>query len=260
MERIGINQDTEDDKPIETDIFSDPDQGFPICITKKKDDKDKYVYTLDKESLRMNEDWSKFWARTKITDEQWAEWEKQESLTDLYTECYTTRDFDLAMNGLAIFDKQYKYNIFQNEEFMQLATELRSKLKEPEKKEDKEEESPSNAVGKSGTADIEKVFDSENSKNVKEWPKFKCKKFLKNYVVSNYDGADQEPYLQEIEKLTIEGLHVWCQLGVDEEELPVLNSKAADDVEAPDDVEVVKEESTINKEINKVVERPRRQR
>lgn len=255
MERLVLSEDS-DEAPIETDVFSDPNEGYPLIITKTKNDKGKYDYVIEKENLRRGENWDKFFERTKITDAQWAEWEKQESLTELYTDCYTTRDFELAMNGLQIFDKLYKYNIFENDEFQQLAKELKSKLREPEKKEESE-----NKVGKSGTEDIDKAFDSENSKNVEDWPKFKCKKFLKNYVVANYDGEDQEPYLQEIEKLDMKDLHVWCELAVKEEELPYLVPEESDeDIVVPEDVEVVEEESTVERAIETVINRPRRQR
>lgn len=249
MERLVLIMD-DSEEPIDTDIFSDPNEGFPVIITKTKNDKGKFEYTIDKENLRRGEDWNKFFERTRITDAQWAEWEKQESLTELYTDCYTTRDFDLAMNGLAIFDKQHKYDIFENDEFIQLAKELRSKLKELEKKEEAE-----NNVGKSGTEDIDKTFDAENSKDIKDWPKFKCKKYLKNYIVSNYDD-DQEKYLQKVESLSIEDLHSWCELAVAEEELPEVDS----DIEPPEDTESSQEENTIDESINRVVNRPRRQR
>jgi hypothetical protein len=229
-----------------------------LIITKTKNDKGKYDYVIEKENLRRGENWDKFFERTKITDAQWAEWEKQESLTELYTDCYTTRDFELAMNGLQIFDKQYKYNIFENDEFQQLAKELKSKLREPDKKEESE-----NKVGKSGTDDIDKVFEKEDSKDITEWPKFKCKKFLKNYVVANYDGEDQEPYLQEIEKLDMKDLHAWCELASKEEELPYLEQEETEvdeDIVVPEDVEVVEEESTVEKAIETVINRPRRQR
>lgn len=255
MERLVLSEDS-DEAPIETDVFSDPNEGYPLIITKTKNDKGKYDYVIEKENLRRGENWDKFFERTKITDAQWAEWEKQESLTELYTDCYTTRDFELAMNGLQIFDKLYKYNIFENDEFQQLAKELKSKLREPDKKEESE-----NKVGKSGTDDIDKVFEKEDSKDITEWPKFKCKKFLKNYVVANYDGEDQEPYLQEIEKLDMKDLHAWCELAVKEEELPYLVPEESDeDIVVPEDVEVVEEESTVEKAIETVINRPRRQR
>lgn len=255
MERLVLSEDS-DEAPIETDVFSDPNEGYPLIITKTKNDKGKYDYVIEKENLRRGENWDKFFERTKITDAQWAEWEKQESLTELYTDCYTTRDFELAMNGLQIFDKQYKYNIFENDEFQQLAKELKSKLREPDKKEESE-----NKVGKSGTDDIDKVFEKEDSKDITEWPKFKCKKFLKNYVVANYDGEDQEPYLQEIEKLDMKDLHAWCELASKEEELPYLVPEESDeDIVVPEDVEVVEEESTVEKAIETVINRPRRQR
>jgi hypothetical protein len=257
MERLVLSEDS-DEAPIETDVFSDPNEGYPLIITKTKNDKGKYDYVIEKENLRRGENWDKFFERTKITDAQWAEWEKQESLTELYTDCYTTRDFELAMNGLQIFDKQYKYNIFENDEFQQLAKELKSKLREPDKKEESE-----NKVGKSGTDDIDKVFEKEDSKDITEWPKFKCKKFLKNYVVANYDGEDQEPYLQEIEKLDMKDLHAWCELASKEEELPYLEQEETEvdeDIVVPEDVEVVEEESTVEKAIETVINRPRRQR
>lgn len=257
MERLVLSEDS-DEAPIETDVFSDPNEGYPLIITKTKNDKGKYDYVIEKENLRRGENWDKFFDRTKITDAQWAEWEKQESLAELYTDCYTTKDFELAMNGLQIFDKQYKYNIFENDEFQQLAKELKSKLREPEKKEESE-----NKVGKSGTDDIDKVFEKEDSKDITEWPKFKCKKFLKNYVVANYDGEDQEPYLQKIEKLEMKDLHAWCELASKEEELPYLEqeeTEADEDIVVPGDVEVVEEESTVEKAIETVINRPRRQR
>lgn len=54
----------------------------------------------------------------KITDAELIDFESKPSLRSLYIDSYTTKDLELALNGLRQFEKQNpEFNILATEEF-----------------------------------------------------------------------------------------------------------------------------------------------
>jgi hypothetical protein len=105
------NQET--NQPINTDIFTDPTNGCTLILTvdSSKSGADKYGVTLRAK-------------RVPVKDENYEIWDKQKSLENLYVDSYTTKDFELAIEGLENFDKKSGFGIFQTEAFLDVAEEL----------------------------------------------------------------------------------------------------------------------------------------
>lgn len=130
MEKLAATEDVNDVMAV--DPFSDPNEGFPLIITKEKGrdkagkETGKWEHTISKDepSRTLRESWNEFFERTAVTDEQLLEFLKQKPLSELYGLVYTKRDWDLAMDGLRRFDAEYKYKIFENEEFLEQLAEL----------------------------------------------------------------------------------------------------------------------------------------
>lgn len=96
LNKLGI--DEENGKPIKVDIFSDPDTGYPIMITKDPDaaPKDKYVLSLVTQGVTTG--------KYALTDEELEAFLQLDSLNKLYEDNYTYTDFQKALDGLRIFD------------------------------------------------------------------------------------------------------------------------------------------------------------
>ena len=234
MNKISLNKT--DDDVMAIDIFSDPDEGFPLIISKGKEkdknSKEKTVYDISSEDLKKGESWDTFYKRVSISDKQLMELSEAKSLQELYVGNYSKRDFDLAIDGLRRFDEEYKYNVFDNDDFL---TELEAIAETvPEKKEEEVKENK----------DLDKVFDRENPKNTSKSdskeepvPPIMMKKFLRQYISENY-GDDQQ-----LPELTKEQLKQWYDLAQEGDELPF------DEIEQPEEQQ--QEESEPEVQLNK---------
>lgn len=109
----------EDGVPIEIDPFSNPMEGYPLLITKGKNDSGKTEYIIDKEmpSRLKKETYDDFFERTAITDEQLEELDGKKPLNDSYTNSYKLSDFEFQMDGLQRFDDKHGYGILDLAEF-----------------------------------------------------------------------------------------------------------------------------------------------
>jgi hypothetical protein len=250
MDKITAKIEEEETEPLDRDPFSNPDEGYPLTIDKDEaTDKSgkklpgKWDYTIDRLTPKKRQSWDDFCEEHMVTDEQLKDLKEKESLRELYVDVYTTRDFDLALNGLHIFDKRYKYNIFENDEFIKELIEIQALVPEP-KKDD--------------TSDIDKAFEGKVKKageDVKNWNKRKCKEHLKAYVLDTFDDERTENYLDTIEEFDIDQLQEWCTIVESGKKLPELNSKGAD-VKAPDGTQ--SSESSEEDELTKLTANRRR--
>lgn len=129
--------------PITIDVFSGADDGKAVQIVWNKEEPDnrkKYEPTLLYES-----DW-------KLTDEELAEFDELEPLEALYTQCFTSSDFEKQISGLQYFDDKFGFGIFQHDDFLAIAEEITEYLEAnvfPEtdsKKGSEEEETPPNPL------------------------------------------------------------------------------------------------------------------
>ena len=238
MDKITAAIEEEEKEILDYDPFSDPDEGYPIAITKEKNDKNKMEYNLDRVNPKKRQSWDEFCEENRISDVQLIELFEKESLTELYVDVYSKRDFDLAVNGLRILDKDNKFNIFENEDFLKELDEIEALVPEPKQKED----------------DVQAALDKAAA-NTTAWPKPKCKKYLKAYILDSYDGEDSENYLNALEALELGELRNWCSIAEAGEELPQLEEEdPSNDTEVPDDVQQEEEQEEESKEESKTSE------
>ena len=248
MDKITAKIEEEDDEVTGIDPFSNPDEGYPLVIEKKKaKDKDgkelnKWDYDIDRILPKKRQSWDDFCEEHRVTDEQLKELSEKESLKELYVDVYTKRDFELALNGLQLFDQKYKYGIFENDEFVKEIKEIEAVVPEP-KKDD--------------TSDIEEAFDKKKQ-SAKDWDDKKCKSYLRAYVMDEDNGLDVDAYLEAISQLNYKELHEWCILVEKGKKLPELETEDEQpDVEAPEGTEV-EEGSSEEDELAKLTANRRR--
>lgn len=235
MNKITTTLEEEEGEVFDFDIFSNPDKGYPLIISKsqetdEKSKKVKNVTTVSEGKLKRSEDWNDFFKRTMVTDEQLMELSEKESLKEMFVGVYTKRDFDLAIDGLQRFDKKYKFNIFENEDFLSEIKEIENIVPEPKPKDENE--------------DATEAF---NTPKAKEFSKIKARKLLKAYIEENYTSQEEE-YLEALSKLSIDELREWYNLASNDEELPELG----EDVQAPEDTDTEEEEEQNNEETSDV--------
>jgi hypothetical protein len=249
MDKITALIEEEEDEVLEIDPFSDPDEGYPIVIKKEKNEKGRWDYTIDRVNPKKRQSWDEFCEENRITDSQLKELFDKDSLTELYVDVYTKRDYDLAINGLMNLDKDWKLGIFENEEFLAELKEIEAVVPE--------DESPEGENNK-----LEETF-KKAGEDTSKWPKPKCKKHLRAFIMDAYEGTEEEQqYLDVVENLGLPELREWCAMSIENEELPELKEESAEesskDVEAPEDTQSEESYADIDEELDNVVGRRRR--
>lgn len=210
-----------DESVISVDIFSDPDEGFPLLIEKSRE-KNKWKYTIVNESLKKGEDWDDFFKRNVVTDAQLLELTEQKSLKELLVNVYKMRDFELALDGLKRFDDKNKYGIFENDEFLNELEEIHAQVEVLEDERVEVEEKKESGSRKS------KKVEKEPEENVSP---IKMKKFLKEYIIENYDEDTELPPIKG------EELKEWYKLAQGGEELPFPEDEKEEAAESNDSEE-----------------------
>jgi hypothetical protein len=199
------------DEVVSVDIFSDPDEGFPLLIEKTKE-KDKWKYTIVNESLKKGEGWDDFFKRNRVSDAQLLELTEQKSLKELLVNVYSMRDFDLALDGLKRFDDKEKYGIFENDDFLNEIEEIHAQI---------EALNESKGDGESKTSSKKNESKEENE----DVSPIKMKKFLKDYIEDNYGEDFDLPNMKGAE------LKEWYDLAKEGEELPFSEDNKDDERE-----------------------------
>lgn len=229
MKKISVER-CDDQSEIIPDVFTDPDEGYPLIITKAKNDKGKYEMTVSCELPGKKETWTEFFQRTRLTDEQMLDFVSKESLSEIYEDSYSTRDFNMAVDGLRRFDEQYKYHIFDNEEFVDRLTALKKLVPEFKPKdedgifEDSKEIKKEKEVAAKAEVPAPKKETGITSPST---PIPAMKRILKEYIAENY-GADYA-----LPDLSKEDLVEWYNLAQAGDELP-FDDAAESDTQAPE--------------------------
>lgn len=234
MDKLSATEDPDD--VMQIDPFSDPNEGAPLIITKGKNDKGKteYIITKDEPSRAKRESWTDFFERTQVSDAHLEELLKQKPLSDLYgKDVYTTRDFDLAIDGLRRFDEENKYGIFDNEDFLSELEKIQSQVPEPKDKDDDirenfgmKKENTSKSVRKE---EVEESYEED----INEDPRYDMpfiKRTLKKFIVKEY-GEECINQLPKDDKTLIK----WFELYEEGEDLPI---KLADKTPKEDEPEM----------------------
>lgn len=209
MQKLSIAKSEEEVSTI--DVFSDPDEGFPLLITKSVDNAGKLpktVYSISTKDPVKGQNWDEFFEKNRVSNETLAKLESLTTLEELYVDSYSRRDWDLALDGLQRFDKENNYNIFADEKFLDELEELEKFVPE-EKQSSKEEKSQKKETKKS-----EDSTENNSSSQSKLPSVSKMKRFLKVYVEEEYEG-------RELPELSEKELQEWYLLAIDEKPLPM---------------------------------------
>ncbi len=191
----------EESNKVSLDMFSSPDDGFPLIIVKGKkvqNGNERTYYEVEAGKPTIGQSWEDFFEKCKITDSELERLCKQPSLKELYIDSYTKRDLNLALEGLKNLEAQHpEYNILSDPDFEDLVKKLYEVVPEP--KEVSEDA-------------VEQAFKREESNEITP---LKMKKFLREYIAENYS---EEGYT--LPDLTKDDLSRWYKLATEGEELP----------------------------------------
>tara|TARA_R110000803_G_scaffold210835_1_gene284165 strand:+ start:34842 stop:36173 length:1332 start_codon:yes stop_codon:yes gene_type:complete len=240
----------EDGQVIEIDPFSNVDEGYPLIIMKDKNKDGKWEYVISKAapSRAKKETYDDFFERTALTDDQLSQLASEKSLHERYVDSYRLKDFELALNGLKMFDEKNSYGIFEDESFLDKCETIHSILEaENRDEEDGDEDDPSGEkaeVVKEEKAEVvtpKKVIPKKVAKPKKvEIDKFSI---VSKFINDSYgDGYDNQIPTDE------EELDKWYKLSLTDSDLPLVAPE--DFVEEEEQEEEEQEEEMETKKVS----------
>ena len=236
----------EDGEVIEIDPFSNVDEGYPLIIMKDKNKDNKWEYVISKAapSRAKKETYDDFFERTALTDSQLTELSTQKSLHERYVDSYKMRDFELALDGLKMFDEKNGYSIFEDDSFLDKCEVIQSIL---ESEVNAEEES--NEESNEDFPKVEEEVQDTKVVEVKVAPKKAPKKVApKKVTIDKYsvvlkfvNDSYGEGYENQI-PLDGDDLDKWYELSLNDSDLPLVAPEDFDNEEEVAEEEVAEEE------------------
>lgn len=109
MERAGGS----DDGIINLDIFSDPDEGYPLIVNVTTDENKKknFDITCGMPDANKRQTWDDFFAKNRVSDEVFGIMEELPTLDDMYVDVFSRKDWDMQLEGLERIDEEQSYGI-----------------------------------------------------------------------------------------------------------------------------------------------------
>lgn len=213
-EMTDISVDLTEGDGLSTDVFSDPEEGYPLCITKQKDDNGKTVMKVSAQQMtRQDKNLEEFFEKNRVPDAVLEKLAKLPTLEELYENVYTKREFDWTLDALKEFDRQKGYDVFENEDFLAEVEELEALCPEykPKNESDSEEDKEESKTSSRGTGRDKNASDAGSS-----YPTpMKMRKFLNEYIENEYGEGYELP-----DNLKLDELKEWYDLAKAEEMLP----------------------------------------
>lgn len=191
LEKLNISE--ENNEPIMTDSFSDPNEGVQFIVTKKRDDKGVLYTMIQKNNFnpRGTKDISNAaneWLSSQIvSDEVLQKLEEMEPLSKQFKNVYKKSDFDRALEALMMFDEKNGYGTFEDDEFNKIVEEVASYYSK-ESEEEKFEKETGLSVKKSQKEVIKKDLTLE------EMGREDLKKYIKDksYPIRILNSMDED--------------------------------------------------------------------
>ena len=217
MKNISLERASDD--TIKIDIFSDPDQGYPLIINSSKDEKDKWQFDLSCGLPKTGQNWEDFFEQNRVTDEMFEIMEQYPTLDDQYRDVFSRKDWNMQVEGLERLDEKYGFGIFQNDEFL-------SEMEEIDKLVPDDDDVKQAATMKPKTTSVNSTSTSKPKEETKStYPSLiQMKKELKAYIKTEYEDTETLP-----EDLTLDELRYWYDLMKEGKMLPFDEGEPEDD-------------------------------
>ena len=172
LNKLAMSEDG--DEPIEIDPFTDPDEGFPVLVKylkkpNKKKGEQYYEVTLGKKPKAR-----------PLTDEELEYFAALKPISEV-TRRYNMSEFDKAIDGLKNFDEENDFNLFDNDDWLEIVEEVKQQYDS-----DSEDEQPKKKTSKKVVED-----DDDDEEEVK--PKKSVKKPEPEEEDNSEDETEDEP-------------------------------------------------------------------
>lgn len=211
-----LNIDEESGQVIQTDIFSDPDEGYQFILNKVRNDKGKWTNVITKKTFipkpgrkDYNAEIAEFLKSQKVPDSVLEKLSTMEPLSKQFKNAYKRADFERALEALQKFDNDNRYHTFENDEFLDIVQEIDHYYPEEEGGDEpasakKEEFSDSNDL-ESMTRDELKAYIKKNNLPIKVLASMN-EEIIRQMILEVESGPEEEETEKEPEKEPIDDL------------------------------------------------------
>ena len=176
MVRDALNKlafDEDNDEPIEVDPFTDPDDGLVLAVKylkKPNKKKGENYYEVDfAKTGKKKEAYSR-----AITDEELEAFSRLKPLNEVVPR-YTKKEFDRALEGLQCWDEEFDFNLFDDDEWLEIVEAVKEQYN-GSSDDDDEDEKPKKKTVKKTTKKVEEEEDADDEEEKKPAKKSAKKK------------------------------------------------------------------------------------
>lgn len=192
MVRDALNKlafDEDNDEPIEVDPFTDPDDGLVLAVKylkKPNKKKGENYYEVDfAKTGKKKEAYSR-----AITDEELEAFSRLKPLNEVVPR-YTKKDFDKALEGLQCWDEEFDFNLFDDDEWLEIVESVKEQYN-GSSDDDDEDEKPKKKTVKKTSKKVEEEEDADDEEEKKP-----AKKSAKKKVEEEPEDSEEEDSEEE---------------------------------------------------------------
>ena len=162
MVRDALNKlafDEDNDEPIEVDPFTDPDDGLVLAVKylkKPNKKKGENYYEVDfAKTGKKKEAYSR-----AITDDELEAFSRLKPLNEVVPR-YTKKEFDRALEGLQCWDEEFDFNLFDDDEWLEIVEAVKEQYN-GSSDDDDEDEKPKKKTVKKTSKKVEEEEDADD--------------------------------------------------------------------------------------------------
>ena len=192
MVRDALNKlafDEDNDEPIEVDPFTDPDDGLVLAVKylkKPNKKKGENYYEVDfAKTGKKKEAYSR-----AITDEELEAFSRLKPLNEVVPR-YTKKEFDRALEGLQCWDEEFDFNLFDDDEWLEIVEAVKEQYN-GSSDDDDEDEKPKKKTVKKTSKKVEEEEDADDEEEKKP-----AKKSAKKKVEEEPEDSEEEDSEEE---------------------------------------------------------------
>lgn len=192
MVRDALNKlafDEDNDEPIEVDPFTDPDDGLVLAVKylkKPNKKKGENYYEVDfAKTGKKKEAYSR-----AITDDELEAFSRLKPLNEVVPR-YTKKEFDRALEGLQCWDEEFDFNLFDDDEWLEIVEAVKEQYN-GSSDDDDEDEKPKKKTVKKTSKKVEEEEDADDEEEKKPAKKSAKKKVEEEPEDSEDEDSDEE--------------------------------------------------------------------
>ena len=192
MVRDALNKlafDEDNDEPIEVDPFTDPDDGLVLAVKylkKPNKKKGENYYEVDfAKTGKKKEAYSR-----AITDEELEAFSRLKPLNEVVPR-YTKKEFDRALEGLQCWDEEFDFNLFDDDEWLEIVEAVKEQYN-GSSDDDDEDEKPKKKTVKKTSKKVEEEEDADDEEEKKPAKKSAKKKVEEEDEDSEDEDSEEE--------------------------------------------------------------------